>query len=651
MEDNDGRGRSRRSFLVAASGGLASAAATSGCLRLDQQEETGTTVERGETNPTTNAGRPTDAPTTTEATGTGGTATSTVPGSVERTLELTTRRVETFDPVDATQAAKSVVTQVFDGLLAHPNGEASVERNLAASISVSADYRTYEFTLKEDVSFHDGSKLTAEDVVYSVERLAASPNSRRSEFVLEDGLNVEHERDDQGEYVPGSMAIEAADDDTIRLRLAQPFAPALDVLASTRCSVVPRGSAGDIDVMPTGTLVDDDTTAVSTSASYDAFASAPVGTGAFAFDAWEQGSTVRVTRFEDHHAGAPTVGAVRWTVVGSGEESYQRAMEGAVDVFEIPRSSYDASKVDVEGTDDLGRRHGTYGPMANGETANYVEVPTLNTFYVGFNCERVPKAVREAVAYGIDQRAVVDEVFEGRAKAAYHVTPPATYPGGPPGYDDHATAAYPYGIGEARLDDARATMEAAGYGESNPFELTLTVYPSARWEAVGEVFAEQLAAAHVDVTVDVVEFRTLFGRATRGEIDAHTLGWFLDWPAPNNVLGRVVPSRTDTDGSGQPTGFPLDWDADDGGASTAAERVEEAWATVRDNPEPSTNAKEERNRAYNTIEEGLWTDVPMLPMYHATTTRFWYDHADVPRFGGLGAHRQAFDDVVVAERD
>lgn len=107
-------------------------------------------------------------------------------GDASNTLQLINSTISTLDPVAADDTASGVVIQqMFDGLTNYPNGQIEPETLLATDYQVSDDYLTYTFTLKEGVQYHNGDELTAQDIVYSFERLAGSDNSVRQYFILE----------------------------------------------------------------------------------------------------------------------------------------------------------------------------------------------------------------------------------------------------------------------------------------------------------------------------------------------------------------------------------------------------------------------------------------------------------------------------------
>jgi peptide/nickel transport system substrate-binding protein len=537
----------------------------------------------------------------------------------------------TLDPIAATDTASgTVIQQLFDPLMNYPNGEIEVEPLLAQDYEVSDDFTTYTFQLKEGATYHDGSEVTAGDFVYAWERLAASENSQRSYFIL-DSLGVEYETEDDG-YASGSMAVEAEDDYTLSVTLAEPFHATLPMLAYTSFACYPEGIVGDVE-------------------GYDGemeqseFAtSSPVGSGPFEFDAWSPNTEASVTRFDDYHGEVASLDGVHWQIIEDDNAVYNYAMNQNADIFGIPTAQYDPNLVSVEETDDLGRQVGTYGPMRNDATANYLAVATINAFYIGFNTDNVEKPARQAAAYAMNQQTMVEQVFKGRGQAAYHFTPPNIYPEGPEAYSQHAEGNYPYGYNESQVDQAQQVMEDAGYDENNRYQFTLTTYESETWQQIAGILRDQLASAHIDMQIEQAPFSTLIERGLNGNLQGYTLGWILDWPAPDNFLQLLNPPQTDT--SQADAISYVNWDG-----TQASQQAQQAWERIANNPAPTDQAEQARNQAYVRMEEANWEDVVFLPVYHRTDERMWYDWVDIPRFGGAGGSRQMYNQVTLGERN
>jgi len=544
--------------------------------------------------------------------------------------------VWSMDPVVATSdASEAVVRKLFDTLLHHPNGELEIELQLAREFSVSEDFRTYRFKLEEGIPFHDDSygTVTADDVVYSFERVAASPNSRQADFVT-DALAVKHDTDDDGEYVPGSLAVEAVDDHTVTVELERAFHSAEDIFAHSALAILPEGLVDDVPGYDGD--VDQET-----------FAEQPVGTGPFQFESWSRdrphgGDEIRVARFDDYHGDGPSIGGISWLAGLSGSKRYELLLDGEVDMSGIPNVEYDAEKVTIARTDEDGCDYGRYGPLENGETLNYAAILPLTTSYIGFNTQNVPKPIREAVAYAINQHRVLDEVFSGRRALSYHLTPPPLFPDGLNAATEHSKCEYPYGYNESRLAEARERVADAGYDGNNPYILRFTTHTSQDRERLSDYLSELLPQINVEVKSELIGTHEMLNKASAGEVEMYFHGWVADWPAADNFLQLLDPDHSNTD-LDDPVSY-TDWRD-----TSAANRAERAWDQIQRSSAPTDRDEKDRHRAYLEMEEANWEDVAILPLYHYVTESIWYDEVEVPSAGPLDISRQQHTEVRLSD--
>ncbi|WP_276301599.1 ABC transporter substrate-binding protein [Halorussus lipolyticus] len=553
--------------------------------------------------------------------------------SGERTFRMVGSAIRTLDPVAAADSeSTTVVTQLFDGLVHYPKGNIDPELLLAEDHRVSEAGRVHTFELDPEATFSDGRPVTADDVVYSFERLAGSKHSQSASKLL-DVLGVEHETEtvesDDGtteEYVPGSLGVEAKGDRTVEIRLEEPFHTALGVLAYPAFSVVPEGVLGDVEGYD-GEM------------SHEEFATEnPVGAGPFVLDTWKKDVEYSVTARDDYRGDGPYVEGIHWKVTSNPSAAYTYAINRNADAFWVPTGKFDPNLVSIEKTDRKGRKVGTYGPLPeNGETVQYRQIPLTWTYYLGFNAENVERPVRRAVAYVLNQQTQVEKVHQGRGKRAGHLTPPNLYPGGNPAYEDHAEQ-YPYGLGESRFDEAQSVLSEAGYGPDNPAEMTLSVYDATAWFETGKLLRDKLARVGVDVSVERVPFATIAERGQNGDLDAFTYGWVMDYPSPESFLKILYPPS-----SGDQFFF---W-----GGTDAADRAESAWQTVLDHSSGSDADRKARAEAYREMESANWEDVIALPVYHPVGEGFYYDWVDVPKTGAAGFSKHKYTDVRVGKRD
>jgi peptide/nickel transport system substrate-binding protein len=168
-----------------------------------------------------------------------------------------------LDPTaDATASIDSMMTQnVFESLTTvAENGE--VQPNLAASWEVSEDGLTYTFTLAEGVTFHDGSTLDAEDVVYSFERAMGEDSVNPSKDIFEP---IE--------------SVKAVDSQTVEITLSGKDAFFLFNMGQGDSAIVAAESAEGNNANP-------------------------VGSGPFKFDSWTRGDRLTLIKNPDHRDAA-----------------------------------------------------------------------------------------------------------------------------------------------------------------------------------------------------------------------------------------------------------------------------------------------------------------------------------------------------------
>jgi peptide/nickel transport system substrate-binding protein len=613
--DTEERG-SRRAFLTAA--GTVATAGLAGC---SSQTESTETAGGGSTSTPADE---TEAGETTEAETDASTAES------QSTLSLSIPQAANFDPVQIKGDGSQLVSDhVFSELFTLPRNSLTPETQLASGYSVADDGVTYTIELREDVEFHNGQELTADDIVYSWERLAASENSQEAQVILDGAFQIAHETttetvdgEEQEVYEPESLAVEAVDEYTIEVTLAQPFFDALFWFAYGSLSPVPEGIVGDIE-------------GYDGEVDYATFSSQqPVGTGSYEIANVETGTQVTLAAFDDYYGSAPGPDELSMQVVESADTRYQRALNRNVDVFKLPSSRFSPDKVSIEETRDLGQEVGTYGPLSNGETVDYSTWDEAYTAYFIFDCSRVERPVRRALNYAVNQQNFVEQAFKGVGEPAYHLTPPSTFPGGKEAYDRHAKQERPFGYNEARIDKARTVMEEAGYSESDPASITLTAFNDRNPDAytrIANLIRAKASSIHVDLTIERAPFGTIIEEAFSGNLDMYTLGNGLDYPSPAGTLKFARPYD----------GNLLRWRKD---PSDASQRAAEAWERIQNNFESSEEAQEARAEAYIEMEEAVWEDAVYLTSHHPRGQRFWYDDVDVP-IHSTGFHDRLFDDV------
>ncbi|MFB6268644.1 MAG: ABC transporter substrate-binding protein [Halobacterium sp.] len=619
MTDTDNL--SRRRFLQG-TGAAATAAALAGCTGGDGDSD-GTT----------------EAPTTTESTGGGGDTQETTEqqqidtSKIVRSASAST--MDTLDPIKATDTTSGgMIQNIFDALTNYPNGQTNVKNLLAKSMESSNGGKTLTFNLKQGVKYNNGEEVTAQDFVYSFERLAASKNSRRSTFLL-DTLGVKHETttttNSDGEetevYKPGTIDVQAVDDYTLEINLSQAFYAATSMLAYTSFSAIPEGLLGDIEGYD-GRM------------DYQEFATTnPVGAGPYTLDTWEQATERRLAARDDYHGGEIRNAGTYTRVFNETNPAYTYATVNVnADFPYIPSGQFDPSLRSFEGTDDRGRRYGTYGPMEENDlTADYYEAPSPSVFYLAFNCKNVAKPIRQAVAYVTDQEVVSNQLLSSPVIPAYHFTPPGLFPGGPDNYNQQAQD-YKYKVEGSGIPEAKQVMEDAGYGSNNRYKLTFDM-PSATASSWGQdlytLLRDKLTQAYIDLELNSADWNTFLNSLRNGNAEMYYLGWLADYPGLDNFLQLAYPPMTDTS-SDKFFGY-INWTEENG---DYADEAKAGWQTIQNNYASGEANREARGEGGLQMEKAIEQDAVYIPLFHNIEQGMSYQWVDKPRFGAMGPSRQ-----------
>lgn len=242
---------------------------------------------------------------------------------------------------------------VFEGLV-KPTPDGDLIDALASRHEVSADGTVYTFTLREGVKFHNGAAVTADDVVWSIERCADAGGGKAP--LVEAFSNIQ--------------SVKATDEKTVVITLR---APDSEFLAALTVAILPK--------------------------DYDKQATAPVGAGPFKFAGRVAGDSVTLERFDDYWGEKPALKTVTFKIFESGDALVLALQSGAVDLS-------------AHLTPTQAAQLGSDFQILNG-TMNLVQALYLNNAAKPLDDVRV----RQALCYAVDKGQVIDLAADGTGKA------------------------------------------------------------------------------------------------------------------------------------------------------------------------------------------------------------------------------------------
>jgi peptide/nickel transport system substrate-binding protein/oligopeptide transport system substrate-binding protein len=391
----------------------------------------------------------------------------------------------TLDPaliVDVSGA--EIAAKLFNGLVQYDR-ELSIQPDIAERWIIADDGNQYTFFLRPGVLFHNGREVTAHDFKYSFERVLNPATQSPRTWVLDRISGAQEYMNGASQDVAG---IQVRDPYTLVIRLNEPFSPFLSLLSLTNAYVVPRE-----EVNRWG----------------PDFSFHVMGTGPYRLEDWQHGSSVRLAANAHYFKGTPRLTGVVYRIIPEPLTTMVEFEIGNLDVIRIPASEY-----------------GRY--VIHPEWRNYiVPQPSLNTYYLGFNCQKTPfsdRRLRQAVAYAVDREKIRTTLFESRGVLAEGPIPPLLRKLMPP-----LENPYPY-----NPQKSVELMNEAGYPLGFSFQITVTYQPETL--DIVEVIQHYLKKVNVETSIVQLEWSSFKDTVASGKTDAFWLSWWADYPDVENFL-------------------------------------------------------------------------------------------------------------------
>ncbi|UCE53993.1 MAG: ABC transporter substrate-binding protein [Desulfobacterales bacterium] len=339
-------------------------------------------------------------------------------------IGMATSDIISLDPAKAFEfSGVGLDAQIYDRLLDFPAGRFDKpELSLAKSYEVSPDGKTWTFHLRKDVKFHSGNPLTAEDVVYSFQRVVILKD--QPSFILTQfGITPE--------------SIKAVDKYTVQITLDQKYASGIFFsclsagVASIVDSKVVKQHVQKTDKYPDG---DYGLTWLSRNSA---------GSGSFILRKWEKGDRVILDANADHFANPPKVKRV---VIKEIVEATSRRLQVEKGDLDIAWEMYPDQIKALKQNKDL----------------RIESIPATLIYYLGMNVTKGPltdNRVRTAIRHAVNYGGLINNIMGGAAR------PINTFiPAGFAGYQDVS-------FYREDLEKARQLLKEAGYPDG--FEITM----------------------------------------------------------------------------------------------------------------------------------------------------------------------------------
>jgi len=392
------------------------------------------------------------------------------------------------DILDPTLARTFVGRIVFAGLcdkLFDIDAKLNIVPQLATGYEW-ADPKTLVIKLRPGVTFHDGEKLDAAAVKYSLERHATMQGSfRRSE-------------------ISTMERVEVVDPLTVRIVLKEPSAPFLAQLTDRAGMVVSPKAA---------------------EAAGKDFGLKPVCTGPFRFVERIPQDRIVLEKFPGYwNAAAVKLDRVIYRPINDTSVRLANLRAGSLDMIErVAPTDVAEVKKDPKLKLSMGDELGYLGITVNVANGSRAQTPLGQD-----------RRVRQAFEAALDRTALVEVVFNGMYKPTVQAVPPDS----------------PFHLADLKppprdVNRARALLKEAGV--ATPLQVEMTVPNNPEQRQLAEVMQSMLAEAGIELKINTMEFASSLQAATRGEFQTYLVGWSGRVDEDGNIFSFVHSSGSQND--------------------------------------------------------------------------------------------------------
>lgn len=450
----------------------------------------------------------------------------------------------------------NIISDLFDGLVSvSPTGE--IQPRLAEKWE-NKDNTVWTFHLRPGITWSDGTPITAEDIVWSWQRLvdpktvspyASYPGSMR----IVNGTDIA-----EGKKAPESLGVKAINDATLEVTLTQPNAAFLAMLAHP--SLVP------IDKVLVGRFGEKWT-------KPEHF----VSSGAYTLSQWVVNERIVAVRNPHYWDNAHTViNKVTYLPISSEAADVNRYKAGEIDiVYTVPINQFAQLKKTLGSELDVS--------------------PQLATYYYQFNTTRPPfndARVRKALNLALDKDIIAEKVLGQGQRPAWLISQPDI---GGVKLQNPDYASWPM---DKRIAEAKKLLAEAGFNDSHPLSFNLLYNTSESHQriaiAASSMWKKNLG---VEAKLQNQEWKTMLDTMHTHNFDAVRYAWIADYDDAATFLNTF---RT---GDSQNTTQYSNPDYDRALVDAAKSKT-----------------AQERGKFYQQAEDLLGRDVPAIPVYHYVRT-------------------------------
>ena len=421
--------------------------------------------------------------------------------------------VESIDPaLNSAVDGANYILYLSDNLL-KIDKEGKVVPGLAEKYDISDDQLTWTFHLRDGLKWSDGSDFTAEDFVYSWQRMVdpnvAAPYAQTVLGMVEGYDEAIGKPDAEGNTTidpdPTKLNVEAPDDKTLIVHMAKPT-PYFDKLAAfVSLSPVKKDV---VEANPDGWSIDPKTY---------------ISTGPFKLTEWKLGSYLMFEKNENYwDADSVKLDGIKCLLMEDQNATFSAYESGdALMIKDIPTQEITTLK----------------------ERADYHLDPMLGTYYLDLNNtldEFKDSRVREALSLALDRKYISEVITSGTYTPATGFVSEGVTDWDGSAWKDNVTDSSAYINVEdhaGNLAKAKELLKEAGYenGVGLP-EMVYSTNDASYHKKIAEYLQQAWGELGLKVEVNIVEWKSFTPQRRSGNYQIARDGWVMDYNDPSNIL-------------------------------------------------------------------------------------------------------------------
>jgi len=380
-------------------------------------------------------------------------------------VDTASQAANTFDPrTNELAAVSSILPYIFDGLLIQNPDGSGMEPHVAAEMPTQQDETTFTVPLREDVTFHNGDELTADDVAYTYNWILDPENGsvRRQNVSFMD-------------------SVEAVDDYTVRFNLQTPFALFNQSLGEL---ILPRSVAEGMDPSD--------------------FGQEPVGSGPFRFVEWTQGDELVLERFDDYFLQTPNLDGYTNRIIPEQQVQFVELATGGVQQAAVTAELIDRAESD------------------EGITLTRIDAFDYNALI--FNSLREPfddERVREAMQYLVDYDEMVEASKGQLGDRTYGYMPKTVNEAWEFPWEEWDDQFFP----DKDHERAQQLLEDAGYGDGFGRPLELHTLSFDKFRSMSIILQRELEQIGIESEITELTIGQWVDELNTDSYDVNVYGW------------------------------------------------------------------------------------------------------------------------------